>query len=74
MHTLQVLLVQNQDPVETFRADRAHKPLRHTVGLRRAKRRANNLDPVASKHLVKSVRKFLIPITNQEADPYGALR
>src|SRR5688572_6826132 len=73
-NTLQVLLVQNQHPVETFRADRVHKPLSHPVGLRGAKRRANNLDPVASKQLVKSVRKFLIPITNQEAHPFGALR
>jgi hypothetical protein len=69
-----VLVVQNQHPVETFRASRAHKPLRYTVGLRRAKRRANDLDPVASKHLVKSVCKFPVPITNQETDAFWALR
>ena len=63
-NTLEVLLVQNQHPIETFRAGRAHKPLRHAIGLRRAKRRANDLDPVGLKHVVKSVRKFLVPITN----------
>ena len=73
-NTRKVLLVQNQHPVETFRAGRAHKPLSHPVGLRRAKRRANDRDPVASKHLVKSVREFLVPITNQETDAFGALR
>ena len=57
-NTHKVLLVQNQHPVETFRASRAHKPLSHPVGLRRAKRRANDLDPVASKNLVKSVVNF----------------
>ena len=29
---------------------------------------------IASKHLVKSVREFLVPITNQETDAFGALR
>jgi hypothetical protein len=48
-NTRQMLLVQDQHPVETFRADRAHKPLSHPVRLRRAKRRANDRDPIASK-------------------------
>ena len=73
-NTRKVLLVQNQHPVETFRADRAHKPLGHPVGLRRAKRRANDLDPVAAKHLVKPIREFLVSITNQETEGFGALR
>jgi len=45
---LEVLLVQNQQPVETLRANGAHEPLRHPVRLRRAKRRANDPDPLAS--------------------------
>jgi hypothetical protein len=73
-HTRKVRLVQNQHPVESFRAGRAHKPLGHPVGLRRAKRRANDRDPVASKHLVKFVGEFLVPITNQETDVFAALR
>jgi hypothetical protein len=73
-NTRQMLLVHNQHPVETFRADRVHKPLRHSVGLRRAKRRANDRDAIASKNLVKSFRKFLVPITDQETDTFWALR
>lgn len=65
-NTCNVLFVQNQHPVETFRAGRAYKPLRHPVGLRRAKRRANDRDPVAAKYFVKSVGEFLVPITNQK--------
>ena len=42
------------------------------VGLRRAKRRANNLHPVGSKHGVKSVGEFLVAIANQETDVLGA--
>ena len=68
-----MLFVQNQHPVETLRADCAHKPLRHAVGLRDAKRCADDLDPVASKHLVKSVGEFPVPITNQETDVVGAI-
>ena len=68
-----MLLVQNQHPVETLRAGCAHKPLGHAVGLRDAKRCANDLDPVASKHVVKSVGEFLVPIAYQETDVFGAI-
>jgi hypothetical protein len=50
---LKVLLVQNQQPVETFRADRAHEPFGNPVGLGRAKRRSHDLNPLALEHLVK---------------------
>jgi len=39
----EVLVVQRQQPVETFRADGAHEPLGDSVGLGRAKRRTNDL-------------------------------
>ena len=42
-----VLLVQNQQPVEAFRADGAHEAVGNAVGLRRTKRRPNDLDSVA---------------------------
>ena len=47
-HTLKVLLVQNEQPVETFRADGAHEPFGHPIGLWGAERRANDFDPVHS--------------------------
>jgi hypothetical protein len=43
-HTLEVPLVQNQHPIEAFRANRTHEPFGHAVRLRRANRRATNLD------------------------------
>jgi hypothetical protein len=48
-HVLEMVAVEDQQPIETLRANGAHEPLRHPIGLRRAKRRANDLDPVASK-------------------------
>jgi hypothetical protein len=59
--------------VETFRPRGAHEPLRDTVGLRGAKRRANDLDPATPKHLVKSVGEFLVSIANQEPNGYRAV-
>lgn len=63
-NTLKVCLVQNEQPVETLRADGAHEPLRHPVGLRCAKGCTHDLDPVTSEYVVKSVGKFLVPIAN----------
>jgi hypothetical protein len=51
-----VPLAQHEEPIETLRADRTHKPLGNAVGLRRAKRCPNDLNSVASEDLVKAVR------------------
>ena len=71
-NTLKVFLVQNEQPVETLRADGAHEPLGHPVGLRGAERRANDFDPVTPEHVVKLVGEFLVPIANQEANGFRA--
>jgi hypothetical protein len=65
---LKMLVVQDQEPVETFGANSPHKSLRHAIRLRGAKRRANDLRPNASKHLVKTVGEFLVPVADQEAE------
>jgi hypothetical protein len=52
---LELLLVQDQQPVQTLRANGAHKPLRHPVRLRGTKRRADDFQAIASKHLVNTV-------------------
>jgi hypothetical protein len=65
---LKVLLVQNQEPVETLRTGRAHKPLGNHVGLWRAKRCLNDLNSIASEDLIKLLGELLIPIPNQK--PY----
>ena len=69
----EVLVVQNQQPVETFRADGAHESLGDSVGLWRAKWRPNDLSPLASEHLIKLIGEFLIPIANQKPQRFRAL-
>ena len=70
---LKVLLVQNQQPVEAFRADGAHEALGDAVGLRRTKRRANDLNSVASEHVIKTIRQFPIPIADQKSRRFRVL-
>jgi hypothetical protein len=52
---------------------RTDESLGDAVGLRRAKRRPNDLHPLTSEHLVKRIREFLIPIANQKAQRFRAL-
>jgi hypothetical protein len=61
---LEALMVQNQQPVEAFRADGAHESLGHSIGLWRAKRRTNDLNPLASYLRKLSLRRD----TEQEAE------
>ena len=63
-----LLLVQDQQPVQALRANGAHEPLRHPIRLRGAERCANDLDPIASKHFVKTGREFLVSVANEEPD------
>ena len=60
---VKVLLVQNEQPVETLRADSAHEPLGHSVGLRGANRRANDFDPVTPEHLRDRPKTGSEPLT-----------
>ena len=71
---LEMLAVEDQEPIQTLRANHPHEPFRDTVGLRRAKRRANDLNPIALEDPVKTLGKLLIPIANQEAKRVPALR
>ena len=50
---LEMLAVEDQEPIQTLRANRPHEPFRDTVCLRRAKRRANDLYPIALETLSK---------------------
>ena len=67
-------LVEHQEPIETLGANRPHESLRDAVGLRRTKWRTNDLDPIASKHLVKTVGEFQVAVANQEPDAFRAPR
>ena len=71
---LEMLAVEDQEPIQTLRANRPHEPFRNTVCLRRAKRRANDLYPLALKDPVKTLGELLIPIANQEAERVLARR
>jgi hypothetical protein len=51
-----------------LRADGAHEPLGHTIGLRGAERRANDFDPLTPEHVVKLVGEFLVPIRKSESE------
>ena len=65
---LEMRLIQNQEPVEAFRTDGPHEPLRHAVGLWGTKRRTNDLDVVTPKHPVENGGTFLVSIANQETN------
>ena len=73
-NSLEMVLIQNQEPVEAFRSDRPHEPLRHAVGLWGTKRRANDLDVLTPKHRVEPAGKFLVAIANQETNRLMTLR
>ena len=55
---LEMLAVQDQEPIQTLRANRPHEPFRDAVGLRRPKRRANDLYAVALEDLSKLSENF----------------
>ena len=71
---LELLLVQDQQPVQTFRTSRAREPLRDAVRLRGTKRCANDLHTIAAKHLINTVGELLVPVPYQEAEPLRAFR
>ena len=71
---LQMLVVEDQEPIQTLRANSPHEPFRDPVGLRGPKRRANDLHSIALEDPVKTLGELLIPIANQEAERFLALR
>jgi hypothetical protein len=73
-HPREMVAIADQEPVQTLCANGPHEPLRHPVRLRGTKRRAQDLDPLAAKHLVKIGCELLVPIANQEANWFRALR
>jgi len=71
---LQVALVRDQHPVQTFGTRGPDEPFRHTVRLRRTNRRTKNLQTVAAKHVVERGREFLVAIPDQEPEPFRTRR
>ena len=62
---LEMLLVHDQQPVETLRANGPYEALRHPVRLGRPKGRANDLAPGAPKNFVETPAELLVPVANQ---------
>jgi hypothetical protein len=67
-HLLEVSPADDQDPVEAFAADGADPALGERVRLRGAKRRADDLDALASENLVEDFAELAVAIVDKEAD------
>jgi len=63
---LEMLLVQNQEPIEAPRPDGTHKAFRHAVCLRRPIWGPHDLDAFRLEHRVEALGKLLIPIPESE--------
>ena len=72
-HMVEMFAIEDQEPIQTFRANCPHEPLRGAVRLRRTKGRANDLYPFGLKNPVKTLCEFWIPIANQETEPFRAV-
>jgi hypothetical protein len=65
----EVAAADDQEPVETFRSDRADEALGVGVRLRRSHRRVDHPDPFAAEDLVETSGEFAVAIVGQEAHP-----
>ena len=68
-HVLEMAPADDQQPVETFGADRAHEALGVGVRLRCTDRRVDDLDPLAEEHLVEGCAELAVAVMDQEAHP-----
>jgi hypothetical protein len=66
-HALEVTLVHDQEPVETFGADGADETLGGCVRLRRSHRRLDDLDAFACEDGVEVTGELAVTVTDQEA-------
>ncbi len=70
---VEMLAVEEQEPIYAHRANHPHELFRDKFCLRSAKRRANALYPISLEEPVTTLRP-LIPIANQEAEGFPANR
>jgi hypothetical protein len=73
-YALKMASVQDQEPVEALRTNGPHEALRDSVRLRSAKRRADDLDPVASEDRVKTTGELLVAVADHEPHRFLTLR
>src|SRR5512132_713212 len=73
-HVLELSLADDQDPVEAVAPDRPDPALGERVRSRRAKRRADDLDCLASEDLVEGAAELAVAVVDQEAERRQPLR
>ena len=71
--SFQLALIRDQHPVQTLRTRSSHQPFRNTVRLRRTNRRTKNPQTIAAKNVVERCRKFLVAISDENAEPFCIL-
>jgi hypothetical protein len=72
-HALEVLPVDDEEPVETLSPDGAEEALGDRICLRRSNRCPDRLDPFASEDRVEVTSELAVAIADQEAQRRRAL-
>src|SRR5262249_41760169 len=73
-HPFEMLLIQNEQQVETLRPYGSYEALGNRIRLRRAKWRAQDLNLLRPKHLIEALGELLIPVSDQKADGFRTIR
>src|SRR5437879_5582120 len=70
---LELRTAEDQDPIETFAPQRADEAFGVRVGARCPDWRSDDLDALASEHLVEGAGELTVAIVNQETSRRGSL-
>jgi hypothetical protein len=73
-YALEVLPVDDEDPVETLGPDGADEALGDRIRLRSSNRRPDRLDPFATEDRVEVTSELVVAIADQEAQRRPRLR
>jgi hypothetical protein len=66
--SLEVVMAEDEHPIEAFGPDGSHPALRVGVGSRRTNRGLSHTDAFGKEHLVEAGRELGVPIADQELD------
>jgi hypothetical protein len=67
-HIIKMLIVQNEDVIETFLPDGPHPAFRIAVGLWGTKGCADNLNSHGAKHVVELSGELRVPVMDKESE------
>ncbi len=65
-HTHEMSLIQDDQLIKAFLANRAHPAFGNRIGFRRAKGCANKFKAFRDKNLVEAAREFTVTVVNEE--------